>query len=204
MNKINERNRSKKLRRKIIVNFNEGDLWVTLTYAKGKRPADEKEAKKEINKFMRKLRYRFQKMKQAFKWILSTEYMASAIHHHLIVNNPEGMNVMKLINESWTRGHPSFKALYEDGNYAALADYVVKEAKGRVKKTAYTCSRNLQEPKVTRTVVSANSWLKEPKAQKGYVVDKTSICMGISDITGYPYQYYSMYRIDKDRGKGDT
>ena len=179
-------------------------MWVTLTYAKDKRPADEKESKKEINKFMRKLRYRFQKMKKAFKWILSTEYMASAIHHHLIVNNPEGMNVMKIINECWTKGHPSFKALYEDGNYAALADYVVKEAKGRVKKTAYTCSRNLQEPKVTRTVVSANSWAKEPKAQKGYVVDKTSICMGISDITGYPYQYYSMYRIDKDRGKGDV
>lgn len=59
----------------------------------------------------------------------------------------------------------------------------------------------LVKPIVKRKVVSANSWREYPQAPKGYMIIPESIEYGVSEITGYPYQYYRMIKIPENIGK---
>ena len=83
--KTNERNRIKRLYRKIAMNFDYGDFHMQLTYREKERPSPE-EAREVIREFLRQLRKVYKSRGQALKYIITTEYKDKAIHHHLIVN----------------------------------------------------------------------------------------------------------------------
>ena len=93
----NQRNAEKRLTRLLNCNFKKGDLWVTLTYRRDQRPTPEK-AKKILTRFIRRMRYRFErKSEEEMKYITVTEYESKAIHHHMVINNPDDVDVLKLI-----------------------------------------------------------------------------------------------------------
>ena len=117
MKKANERNAVRKLTRILNTNYRDGDLHIVLTYKKDKRPSPEG-AKKEFNNFIRRINYRFKKEEKECRWLMVTEYKNKAIHHHLIISNPEGLDTVNLCMEQWRkRGMVHATPLYSRGNY---------------------------------------------------------------------------------------
>lgn len=201
--KENERQTERRLKMKIAVNFGSDDYWTTLTYKKGERPSVE-EAKKQLRKFLNKMRDEYRKLGYELKYVIVTEYENKSIHHHAIINGIP--DTPKLIRRHWSHGRPDFKLLDESGEYSELASYIVKETQrsaemGTCKgKQRYSCSRNLIIPEPEIKNVSAKTFRKEPKPWKGYEILKESLVQGVSSVTGYMYQYYTMIRRD-DEGK---
>lgn len=200
MAKVNERNCIKKLRRKIQANFDEEDLFLTLTYRAASRP-DVKTARKQLKNFLNRIRKIWKKEGYKLKYIVVTEYMNKSIHHHLILNDlPDGSGSKK-VNQIWkTNGATHNKYLYEDGHYERLASYLVKEtnksfrAAGNPAKLRYSCSRNLKDPKPRIEKLKRDDWPEEPRVPKGFFLDKSSLVNGI-DKRGYRYQYYRLIRL---------
>ena len=40
-------------------------------------------------------------------------------------------------------------------------------------------------------------WQEEPKAKKGYYIDKETYYEGINPVTGYKYRHYTMIRLNR-------
>ena len=193
----NEKNAIKKLRRSINTNFGFNDIHLILTYKILERP-EPKEAKKRITKFLRDLRKLYKKKGKELKYICVTEYKNKAIHHHLIINSFD----MRLITPLWPYGRARPTYLDNRGQYGQLAEYLIKETRktyseeNAVFKKRWNSSRNLKKPNVKIIIVNRGNWTKEPKATKGYFLEKDSIYSGVSNVTGYPFQFYSMVKIE--------
>lgn len=210
MERINERNTIKRLRRKIYANFDPGDLFLTHTYRRESRPTP-KEARKELSKHLARLRRAYRREGQELRYIVVTEYMNKSIHHHLVLNDlPDGSGA-KLSSRLWEGGGTHCKYLYEDGQYEMLASYLVKETNKNFRKPGnparcrYSCSRNLVEPKKETKILKRDDWPEEPRIPKQYYLDKQSLFNGINKA-GYRYQYYRMIRIKpakKGKHNGD-
>ncbi len=199
--KQNQYNRERNLRRLIKENFRENDYWALLTYIKGYR-TDIKSAKKDLSKFIRKLRAGYRKRGYELKWVVRTEVgKRGAAHHHLLVNRiPEGDI---LIKDCWRKiqgaGFPSFKPAYEEGGFTGLAWYLTKPAEDGGSSQNYSRSRNLKipEPEIERAL--KKEMTEYPKALPGYYIDEDSVRMGINPITGYEYQHFIMYKLPVNR-----
>lgn len=202
----NDRAAERRLARKIAANFTGEDLWITLTYRKDERPSPQ-EAKGRLKKFITGLREDYRKAGYELKYIIVTEYQGKSIHHHAIINGIP--DAAKLIRGRWRHGRPDFKMMDESGEYSELASYIIKETAktfrdpGAANRQRYTCSRNLiiPEPEVKR--VSAKTFRKQPKPWKGYELLKGSLVQGISAVTGYMYQYYTMIKTEEEED-GET
>ena len=201
--RVNFRNKMKRLRRLIQNNFTEEDFHIVLTYRKDNRPQVE-EAKKLLRSFHGKMKRRYEKYSEEYRWICVTEYRTAAIHHHLVINSIEGVNMIKLLKECWQQGHINITPLYQDIDVEGLAEYLLKETKDTERKkryegvsqpSGYNASRNLKPVKKITKIIRSNEWRKEPMPLKGYYIDKNSIASGVSELTGYGYQYYRMIKI---------
>ena len=195
----NQTNRAKKIQRLILANFNEGDWHLVLKYKPGQRPADYEEAQKELKKFLIKMRNSYKKAGYEFKYIAVTERgkKGQALHHHLVIEDIPELTT-RMIKQTWP-GMMSLTDLYEDGDYKKLAEYIVKaetKEEAEAGKATYSRSRNLVIPKPKVKKMKKRIWPEEPKAKKGYYIEKDSIVNGINPVTGYPYQYYSMRLIE--------
>lgn len=190
----NERNKRRKVQRLIMANFGEGDLHVTLTYAKDRRPETAEEANALRAKFLAELRKGFRKAERELKYIGVTEIGSrGAVHHHIVINNTEGVDVMKLIQKAWNYGHPFFSPLYDEGEYEQLADYLLKGESD--KGASYTRSRNLKIPEPKRELIKNRRWKDPPSVPKGWEIIKSTVFSGQNPVTGYPYQRYMIRRI---------
>lgn len=205
---LNQKHKEKYMRRKILMNFKAGDLWVTLKYPKGTRKSV-KEVQKDRAAFLRTLRGLYRKSGNTLKFIYRLEIgKLGGIHLHMIINNCAGAT--DWIRESWP-GHVNMEFMYEDGGFEALADYITKPAESDTgqmyfegmnmedKKAfmTYGCSRNLKKPVpeirtyshwTMRAVLDAND---DPTPAAGYYIDKASVRRGINPYTGYSYLYYT-------------
>ena len=205
MAKQNHWRRCRDLRRIIELNFEGGDLHVTLTCRPEERPTKE-EAPKAIRKFLRKLKAEYKKRGWALKFVITCEVGGrGAVHWHMIVNN-EGnaeTDTARLIHGNWTRGRPYFAILEYSGDYGKLAEYMVKEAGRRIEKgetiekMSYSCSRNLKRPKERREKVKATAWAKEPRIPAGWELIPGSLVNGTNKFTGLPYQHYAIRRKEE-------
>lgn len=201
--KQNERNRIKFLQRLIIANFTKGDLHLVLTYGSRDKPGYE-QAKKDLRKFINRMRTAYKKAGFRFKYIAVTEYgkKGHALHHHLVIQDiaTDRIDTIRLARKLWELGHAGWTDLYEDGEYKKLAEYIVKrETKQEGEWSSYTRSRNMVIPKPKRKKLYRRRWLPEPKPWKGYEIIKDSIINGENRFTGYPYQKYMMRRIGPER-----
>lgn len=189
----NRINKAKHIRRLIKWNFVKNDYWITLTYRKSERPPDLKMAIKDLEKFFRKLREKYKKVGIPCKWILTTEVgPKGAIHHHLILNRIEGLDIF--LSQIWKKGTPHIQLLYEQGDFRQLADYMVKKDKSERR---FSRSRNLIQKKPKRKIILRQSLKKEPKPPKGYYLDKESYVQGIN-LFGYPYRNYTFLKVRRE------
>lgn len=203
--RLNERNAVKKLRRLINANFKRNDYHLILTYNPEKRALDPEMARKDLKKFLDRLRYAFKKLGAELKYIAVSEYGKKSMHHHLVISGDIPADTLA---DLWTNGRIGLRLLDGSGDYIRLADYLIKQSRKTfndpekaVFKKRWCGSKNLVKPVVKRKVVSANSWREYPQAPKGYMIIPESIEYGVSDITGYPYQYYRMIKIPENIGK---
>lgn len=198
--RCNERRAKKKLRRLINANFGPGDYHINLNYAKELRPSDKKEMRENIQRFLRNLRKEYKKQGKELKYIHVMEIgKKGAMHHHLILNRLD----VEIIRQTWKKGRVHIYPLDDSGQYAQLASYLIKYSSKALKSPdelqgkRWDSSRNLTKPVIKKKVVTANSFRAEPKALKGYYIDKESIKNYISDETGYQYMEYTLIRIKK-------
>ncbi|WP_050696628.1 rolling circle replication-associated protein [Anaeromassilibacillus senegalensis] len=206
MKKYNEKMAWRKLTRQINANFVPRDLFLTCTYRKEVRP-DPQRAKQNIENFLDRVRRRFKKAGVEFKYILVTAYgKQGGIHHHVIIPAFD----YQVVTACWPHGAMRFEALYPDGEYSALAWYLIKQSRlspdGResIPGNRWSGSRNLIKPVEKVQEVDAREWREEPKPVKGYYIDPNSVENGISPVTGIPYQFYRMIQLrpfEKGRSK---
>lgn len=194
MIKVNERNAIKKLRRIINHNFGHKDMHLILTYELSKRPMTKEEAKADIKKFLRRLASRYKKQGYELKYISVPEYGKRSVHFHLIIN--KGISVDE-IGEVWGNGRIHVHPLDKSGDYSQLAEYLIKQTRKTyndperaIYKKRWSSSANLEKPEPIVELVKSESWREMPAAPEGYYVITDSIYTDVSDLTGYPYQYY--------------
>lgn len=202
----NKTNREKKVQRLILANFHEGDWHLVLKYKKELRPESLAEAKKQVQKFLADMRKAYKKAGYQFKYIYVTERgKQGACHHHLIIEDIAGpeLNTKKMVLKFWQYGSKAFIPLYEDGEFENLAEYIVKkETKEEAEGCTYSRSRNLIVPEPQREIIHRKRWQQEPRPEKGWYIIPDSIVNGFNPVTGYPYQHYTMRRIDPGGDSG--
>ena len=198
----NQTNREKKVRRLIKENGGRNDTWATVTYQKGKRPSAE-EMRKDMSKTIRKLRQEYRRHGKELKYILRMAIgEKGGPHIHILLNriSGEGYGTDTILSECWEKGHINYKPLYEAGGYKDLAEYITKPLEEWELETLkrYTRSRNLVEPKPKVKKWRGRKW-REAKAPKGWYIDKESMVEGINPITGKKYRHYTMFRLQPER-----
>ena len=207
---VNRRNAVAELRRLLNANFAPGDWHCVFTYPQRVPPTKE-QARRDLDRFLRRLRKVYADKGSELRYIAVTEYRHSRIHHHVVLPNLSGG--MKPVKELWKRllaetyytaeererGEPlhlrfPWSELDDSGQYGALAEYLIKEtndtrrkADGRVGRR-YRASRNLHHPKPEIVEIPAKAWRKEPTKRKGYYIDKNASFNGVSEQTGLPMQ----------------
>lgn len=140
--KINQRNAERKLIRLVHANFTEEDIALGLSYDAEHLP-DQEQAKKILQRFLRKLRGEYRKKGIELKYITTTEIgkKSGRIHHHLILSG--GIDRDR-IERLWGQGYANSKRLqFGKTGIAGLACYMVK---GQIDYRRYNCSRNLYRP----------------------------------------------------------
>ena len=197
--RVNQRNAETRLRRLINCNFEKNDIHLVLTYKKDERPKPE-EAKKILANFIRRIKRRYKKLGIEFKYIHVTEFgkKNGAIHHHILL---PGIDTRE-IQELWPFGKARPTYFDDKGDYGQLANYLIKETskafmKDGTKGRRYHPSRGMKQPKTDVEIVFSNTYRENPKPEKGYYIELDSIKNGVHEVTGNPYQFYRMIKLER-------
>ena len=199
MERYNQQEAERKLRRLINANFGPGDFHMIVSYGGEYNPEPE-EARKHLEAFLRKMRRLYEKWERPFRYVVAAERGIRGrrkMHFHMVVNYME----TREISELWPWGRVKFFPLDNTGQYADLASYIIKRTSRTFRegtegfKKRWNQSRNLRAPEVKNYVITAKQWRKEPKAWKGYYLEKPRFFEGVSEVTGYPMQFYSMVKL---------
>lgn len=211
--KVNTRQAERKLRILINANYGYGDYHLVLDYIRRKGEPDRtpEQMRQDIDVFLRECRKEYRKAGLEFKYIHVMEIgKKGARHHHLVVNKID----TEILQRCWYKayeGHNRVKVfpLDDSGNYAELASYLIKYTgthkkgtDGALQGKRWNCSKNLVRPEPEYHIISDREYFKkEPKAIKGYYVDKNSVSMGVHspEYYGYGYLRYTLVKIT-DRG----
>ena len=151
--RLNARTSFQKLERTLAANFDDGDLFVTLTYDDKHLPMDREGAVRRVRSFMNKLRKARKERGCELKYIYVTEgaYAGGRLHHHMVVNST-GEDLEEL-RRLWGYGEDvkirrlTFNQM---DTYEAMASYLTKEPREfghpRVGERTWTPSLNLTQP----------------------------------------------------------
>ena len=196
----------RELTRLINTNFVADDLWITLTYERETRPESKEAAKVMLSKFMRKLRREYRKAGIELKALKRTAYgERGALHHHLIINQGVPTRVItrlwREVTGASNKAHPPFYVpLYPDGEFSCLAAYLVDQmdiSEDEYCERKWTGTRNLEKPwEEPPKDIPKIKWQEPPVAREGYVIDTDSIRAGTNEVSGRPYLFYRMVKIE--------
>lgn len=162
---LNDKHSLKNLERMINTNFCPGkDYFVTLTFDSDHLPESVTEARKILKRYLQRLRRAAKKSGKELKWVAVIE-LDGRYHFHLIISGVSPMDIMSLwgdevkayngSKEFITYGKIDVSPLMRvDGSFNALAKYHAKHGKNKKGERVggcktWTCSRNLEKPKVT-------------------------------------------------------
>ena len=170
--RLNARTSFAKLERVLAANFDDGDLFVTLTYEDGRLPESRDGAVRKMRAFLAKLRTARKARGQPTKYVYVTEgdCPGGRLHHHLVLNGTGedleeirrlwsyGTNV-EMVRLKFDRAHT-----YED-----LASYLTKEPREwghpQVGERTWTPSLGLDRPEPTKEAVPDDVTLAAPATE---------------------------------------
>lgn len=192
---LNNKNARKHLTRLVNANFTNRDIALHLTYDDKNLPGSEKEARRDVWNYIRKMKnYRKKNNLPELKYIAVVEApeedgKKKRIHHHLII---DGAVDRDTVESMWRKGRANADRLKADEyGYEALARYISKDPKG---KKRWSASKNLKQPvievndykyskrKVAELFQEVGNGRKFEELYKGYI--HTESKTEINDITG--------------------
>ena len=151
---VNKRNAKKAIVRIINTNFHKDDYHITLTYRGDVPLPDEKQAQKDMQNFIRRVRYYLNKngMKDKngrvdLKYFYVIEFAdgdgrRKRIHHHIIMNARAPREAIKAL---WPHGRAGVDELEpEKGSLKGLALYITKQPSETKVTKRWQGSRNLK------------------------------------------------------------
>lgn len=202
----NQRQKERKCRWRLRQYFKAGDTYVTLTCQKDKRPADMDEMKARWTAFMKELRKIYKKDGVTFRWIRNIEVGSKgAWHIHAALPSLE-RNMPAVIADAWPWGKAHIDAMYDDGKFQDLAEYLTKtpRTEKRLVDADHASSRNMPIPApIEKTMVrwptfEGNEIKMVPK---GWYVDKDSIEEYLTPC-GYPVRRYQLFETAQTAREG--
>ena len=183
----NEYSSQKSLARLLNANFRAGDVLLGLDYSEQglkkilasvtgteewnladdeqKRELVYKAAEHAMNLYLRRLKRELKKDGIELKAISTTSDMDGdtgelvRVHHHIVVN-AEARD--KLI-EKWKLGGVDIESLSNQGDYTALAEYLLRQVRRRADAKKYTSTRNLIRPQPKDRVAMSDAPLRVPQ-----------------------------------------
>lgn len=163
---LNDRHAREYVERLINQNFDDNDIWITLTYDDMHLPPDGDidAAIKNVQRYIRRVNY--QRKKRGLtncKYVYVTEYNPDEEirwHHHLVM---DGALDMDTVEKCWKNGSRNeVRRLEKDENgLSGMANYIVKEKKRIRSEKRWNSSQGLKNPDI-RVVHS-----KQPEKGKG-------------------------------------
>ena len=174
----------------LAMNFDHTCSHMTLTYA-GDAPTKE-QAKKEFEKFIRRIRREFRKQGEELKALYVTEYENHRIHHHIVINTTD----QQMVDRIWGKGFVHATVMDDSGDYHDLAEYLVKETEktfrleDAVNKQRYGHTRNLVMPVIKQEEISLTDMTKDPKPIKGYYIPKDRVRTFQHPVTGLMHRVW--------------
>lgn len=203
---LNDKNARKHLIRLINANFTNKDLAVHLTYSDKNLPKNDKEAKRDVANYMRRLKhYRKKNNLEPLKYIAVIEYKNQEsgkrvrLHHHIIINDMD----RDVVEELWGKGWVNADRLQENEyGYEALGRYISKDPKGNKR---WTQSKNLKKPiikvndskykrkKVYDIAKNPDDTREFEKLYPGYFLNECKV--EFNEINGETYLYIKMRKI---------
>lgn len=186
--KLNKKNAEMKLSRLLDENFGAEDLSVTLKYNYGREPEDEKRALKDVQNYIKRMKYlREKRGLPPIRYIYVLEETNGAwgrrFHAHVVMSG-DGVT-MEEAEQKWTKHVPGYTTMgrvrpgtgERESNLASLAHYMMDDTKidrtmekdGRnpqkkAMKRAWNCSKNLRDPDDYATI--ADKKISVRKVQK--------------------------------------
>ena len=211
---INQLNKARRCRLRLLEYMDTGDYFGTWTYRKSERPPDMRAALQDFGAAIRKVRTWYKKQGYELFWIRNIEQgTRGAWHIHFVMNRVPG--AAEVIAGAWIRGGTYLAEIrnseFYDGDLTRLAAYLTKSektreekadgshGKPRIREASYSHSRNmpLPEPEVDKL----RRWKRELKARKGYYIAR--IHEGINPATGYKYRRCTMVRLERRRNESE-
>lgn len=186
--KLNKRNAEAKLTRLLDENFRRYDLSITLKYQDGKNPEDEKQALKDVQNYIKRIKYlRNKRGLEPIRYIYVIEETngerGRRFHAHVVMSG-DGIT-MDEAERKWTDhvdGHTNMGKVMpgtdeRKPNLAHLAHYLLDDTKAertmarngknpqrRAMRRLWNCSKNLRDPDEYAT--TADKKISVRKAQK--------------------------------------
>ncbi|AKL96649.1 hypothetical protein CACET_c32050 [Clostridium aceticum] len=206
---LNNKNAVKHLIRLLNTNFTNADLAVHLTYTEKELPQSEKEARKDVANYIRRIKhYRKKSGLPLLKYIAVIEYRekeeegkAVRLHHHIVMSGDMDRDK---VEELWGKGRANADRLKADEfGYEGLARYISKDPRGNKR---WTQSKNLKQPTVDvsdsrykskRKIeeIARNPEDKEffSKLYPGYILNSCKV--EVNEITAGIHIYVKMRRL---------
>lgn len=140
--RLNDENANRKLSRYINANFQNGDYMLTLTYAPENVPADERQAKRDMQNFLRRVKRRYEKNQNELKYIWVMEKSKKGrIHFHCVMTGGIDRTELERI---WGLGFANTRALqFSENGVEGLVKYYTKD---RLLYRRFNASKNLSKP----------------------------------------------------------
>ena len=150
---LNEKNSRKECVRLLNRNFNDRDIWATLTYSDDNMPESMERAYRNMKNYITRLKTIRKKMGlPALRYIYITECSEKGRwHHHIVMDGDMGLDV---VEATWHMGgRNQVRRLEKDENgLSGMANYITKQKRqngGKYQKS-WTPSKNLKKPKVDK------------------------------------------------------
>lgn len=205
---LNDKNARRNLTRLLNNNFTDRDLVLHLTYKDGYLPKSEKEARRDVTNFLRRVKhYRKKQDLPELKYIAVVEYRDQEegkkpvrLHHHIVLSDMD----RDVIENLWGKGRANADRLKADEfGYEALGKYITKDPKGSKR---WTQSKNLKTPTVKvndfrfskRKIEEMSKYPDDKflfeKLYPGYIFTKCDV--QVNDIVGGTYMYLKMRKLE--------
>lgn len=181
---LNDKNARKYVERLINENFDNEDIWITLTYDNDHLPPDGDidAAIKNVQNYIRRINYQRKKRgMQNAKYVYVTAYNPEEKirwHHHIVMDGALDMDTVEACWKQSSRNE--IRSLQKDENgLSGLANYIVEE-KNRIRsEKRWNSSQGLRDPDIkvvhSKRPAAGGSYKKIGSFVDGMVKDQDSI-----------------------------
>lgn len=174
-------------------NFTPAGYYVTLTFDDDHIVYERQDAKKEMDKYIRRLRRKFPSIIAVY--VIEKGKNTERIHAHMIIEKAPRDYIVSKWGEGLThikklREHCFYDGIDHGADYKALAEYMLKHSETRKGKHRYYRVGKLKKPEIEEYTEVKRNYSEEhpPKAPKGYKLVEIR-------TTRYGYMYFK-YVLD--------